>query len=65
MLQKAKSAANLLGIIVGWLSADVDSRDFVRTVTARGFKPINLPMSINAWSPVGESMSVTYSNDVL
>lgn len=50
----------LLGMAVGWLSLDWESLDFVRTVTARGFKPTNLPISISAWSPVGESTSVTY-----
>ena len=50
----------LLGIMVGLLSADWESRDLVRTVTARGLSPTSLPISISAWSPVGESTSVTF-----
>lgn len=46
--------------MVGLLSADWESRDLVRTVTARGLSPTSLPMSISAWSPVGESTSVTF-----
>lgn len=41
-------SSNSLGMAVGWLSLDCESLDFVRTVTARGFKPTNFPMSINA-----------------
>lgn len=44
---------------MGWLSPEVESLDFVRTVTALGFSPTNFPMSMSAWSPVGESTSVT------
>lgn len=32
----------------------------VLTVTHLGLRPINLPMSMSAWSPVGESTSVTF-----
>lgn len=44
---------------MAWLSLDCESLDFVRTVTARGFSPTNLDISISAWSPFGESTSVT------
>lgn len=57
---RAVSSKYLLGIMVGLLSADWESRDLVRTVTARGLSPTSLPMSISAWSPVGESTSVTF-----
>lgn len=46
--------------MIGLLSFDCESRDFVLMVTALGLRPISLLMSISAWSPVGESISVTF-----
>lgn len=42
------------------LSADWASLDLVRTVTACGLIPTSFVISIKAWSPVGESTSVTF-----
>ena len=63
--QKAKEnlrglVHNLRGIGVAILSADWASLDLVRTVTTCGLIPTNFVISIKAWSPVGESTSVTF-----
>lgn len=51
---------NSRGIGVAMLSADWASLDLVRTVTACGLIPTSFVISIKAWSPVGESTSVTF-----
>lgn len=51
---------NSRGIGVAILSADWASLDLVRTVTACGLIPTSFVISIKAWSPVGESTSVTF-----